>query len=429
MAALFDGLVKLMISAGGGDRAVVIGEGSPVVDGPNGSSNIISKWEFIDDIPEASRPPRTGSFVEPVEEVETDSNKKKSKKKKNKRKKRSNSVNSPEESRKSVQWGDVEEVLFTRELGFHTVPHNGNFPLGLGEEVGRFSATIAQHFAAGQIRLLDRATEIGLDISALKPEEIRPRLDSEDEDTALRISLETRQHDYRRGYNPLFRPLSEADRSPHRRFCSALFLPPYRFFLRIVVLGNISRQAAVEGVGTVTALHKDLAEIRKSRDAVGCSCKQTKLDKLNVAKLKAELTAHQNSALEEAALKAQQSEVGTGSEAPPEGFPLETLSPKQIEAMSKSELVNRLRGVYKSCPLCVLNDCACVAAGVGCHSNVCCCYRAGGVKHSCENPHEARAYNAETVREYRKQFITATPSKSPGLNVSTPLQRSRAYST
>jgi hypothetical protein len=153
-----------------------------------------------------------------------------------------------------------------------------------------------------------------------------------------------------------------------------------------------------------------------------------KLDKLNVAKLKAELAAHQTSAQVEAALREQrQREAGLGPD-PPGDFPLEILSPKQIEAMSKSELVNRLRGVYKSCPLCVLNDCSCVAAGVGCHSNVCCCFRAGGVKHSCENPHEARAYNAETVCEYRKKFVTATPSKSPGLNVSTPV-RSRAYST
>jgi hypothetical protein len=212
MAALFDGLVKLMISGGAGGGV----EGGPAPDS-NGTTagKIMSRWEFVDDIPEASRDSRAGSVEEPVEEVEA--NKKKSKKKKNKRKKRSNSVNSPEESKKSVHWGDVEEVLFTRGLGFHTVPHHGNFPLSLGDEVGRFSATIAQHLAAAQIRLLERATEIGLDVSSLKVEEPRdPHQDSEDEDTALRISLETRQHDYRHGYNPLFRPLSEADRSPPR---------------------------------------------------------------------------------------------------------------------------------------------------------------------------------------------------------------------
>jgi hypothetical protein len=97
------------------------------------------------------------------------------------------------------------------------VPYSGNFPLGLGEEVGRYVSTIDQHFAATQIRLLERATEIGLDISAI----VDPHADPEAEDTPSevdedavtpRISLETRQFDYRHGYNPLFRPLSEADR-------------------------------------------------------------------------------------------------------------------------------------------------------------------------------------------------------------------------
>lgn len=178
------------------------------------------------------------------EQQQRDDNKKKlNKKKKSKRKRRANSVNSMEESKKGVRWGGVEVVNFSRDLvrvallfsphspplplcsfpplvlcqGFHNVPYSGNFPLGLGEEVSRCVSTIDEHLAATQIRLLERATEIGLDVSAIT----EPYADADAEDTPSevdedainpRISLETRQFDYRHGYNPLFRPLSEADR-------------------------------------------------------------------------------------------------------------------------------------------------------------------------------------------------------------------------
>lgn len=156
-----------------------------------------------------------------------------------------------------------------------------------------------------------------------------------------------------------------------------------------------------------------------------------KLDKLNVAKLRQQLTSHQNSL--------QIAQADTTPSDPSAMICQEILSQKEIDSLSKSELVNRLRGVYKSCPLCVLNDCACVAAGVGCHSNVCCCFRAGGVKNSCENPSGARIYNAETVKEHRKTLVTATAlrnsaqgaaaSASTGSSTTAPPVRSRAYST
>jgi hypothetical protein len=203
-------------------------------------------------------------------------------------------------------------------------------------------------------------------------------------------------------------------------------LPPYltlRF--RIVVLGSLSRQAAIDGT-PLSSLNKELTDIRKSREDVGCNCKQATLDKLNVAKLRQELASHQKNL--------QEAQPDVASSSGPETFH-EILSQKEIDSLSKSELVNRLRGVYKSCPICVLNDCACVAAGVGCHSNVCCCFRAGGVKNSCENPTGARIYKAETVKEHRKAFVTATALRSTsqgavvGTTTPTPPVRSRAYST
>lgn len=310
--------------------------------------------------------------------------------------------------------------------------------------MNRITSTIDQHLAATQIRLLERAVEIGLDVSSIKPESVAEQVPpSEDEDTAPRISLETRQYDYRKGYNPLFRPFTEADRY---LFILTVFLIT-NHCCRIVVLGPLTRQPTHDGI-PITTLHKELTDIRKSREDVGCNCKQVKLDKLNVAKLKQELISHQETFKSSiTSPPSQPSPVNDDSstsnsinsnQQEQQQFH-EILTLKQIDSLSKSELINRLRGVYKSCPLCILNDCSCVISGVGCHSNVCCCFRAGGIKNNCDNPEGYRIYNAEMVKEYRKAHVTtitnpkinsinSTSSSSSSKSLSQPV-RSRAYST
>lgn len=204
--------------------------------------------------------------------------------------------------------------------------------------------------------------------------------------------------------------------------------------LSIVVLGALTRQSTHDGI-PIASLNKELVDIRKSREDVGCNCKQIKLDKLNVNKLRQALIAYQETIQPSSSLPSSGQDSSSTAENQQQGQFYEILSSKQIDSLSKSELINRLRGIYKSCPLCVINDCACVISGVGCHSNVCCCFRAGGVKHNCENPEGYRIYNADAVKEYRKGYLTAvsivpnassTSSATKSVNASV---RSRAYST
>lgn len=69
----------------------------------------------------------------------TDSTRTSSKKKRSHKKKKT-SVNTnnatghhSKSSNKSVRWGNVEEVLFARSIGYDHIPTNGAYPLGLGE--------------------------------------------------------------------------------------------------------------------------------------------------------------------------------------------------------------------------------------------------------------------------------------------------------
>ena len=141
--------------------------------------------------------PDSTSLASSQQHTETHNGKKsKSKKKKRKSRNRSNSIAS---SSKSVSWGEVEEILFTREQGIGAVPSSGLYPLGLGTEVldARDIVSVDHHVSMGQVRLIERALKLGICVD---------QNDNEYE------CLETRQFDYRHGKNPLFHASNEDER-------------------------------------------------------------------------------------------------------------------------------------------------------------------------------------------------------------------------
>ena len=132
--------------------------------------------------------------------------------KKNKRKKknrsRANSSTSAVSSNggaggKSVSFGHVDEIEFSRAFAFDRVPSDGSYPLGLGDEVSRRQYSVDDRISQQQAELIQRAMELGVSLE---------RMSVEGPDGPQLSPLESRQFDYKNGKNPLFSRLSEEDR-------------------------------------------------------------------------------------------------------------------------------------------------------------------------------------------------------------------------
>jgi len=110
-----------------------------------------------------------------------------------------------------------------------------------------------------------------------------------------------------------------------------------------------------------------------------------KLDKLSVTKMRAHLMAERSKTV---------------------------LSEAQVEALSKNDLTAALREVLKECPLCVANNCSCVATGVQCSAEVCGCLRRGGSQ-TCRNPQGVSVFDPEKVREHRVRVLVSMGCANP----------------
>ena len=305
-----------------------------------------------------------------------------SKKKKNRKKK----IKTNEKNCK-LTWGNVTEVLFTRAVSYDSVPNNGGYPIALGNEEDREVFSLDDYMSLQQSKLIARSQKLGIDITVACP---TSSLESSTKDKILH--LESRQHDYKKGSNPLFRPLSESERSD--------ILKGGNILAKEINAGNISRQRSDSMVDDYTIdlsnLNKELKSIRTTRDDTGCSCKPTKVDKLSNGKMKSELIANCH---------------------------LIGMEKSEIESLSKVELTNKMKEMLKQCPLCVSNNCECVKLGIPCFAEVCgCISKRGAVSQTCDNPNGQIAFDPDEVLEYRSQYITVK-------NVNNDLEkRDRSYS-
>jgi len=260
-----------------------------------------------------------------------------------------------------IKWGEVEQVSFSRQIGYSVVPHKGSFPLGLGHEESREIYSVDTFTSMRQGELEERA------------QSIKSILQS----TICHPVLETRQFDYRSGVtNPLFHSITEEERV---------------VLLGVDALKPRSRENSQDfsnesySAHPIADLKRELEAIRSHRDETGCSCKPVKLDKLSVQKLKSELMTNGHLI----------------------GMTEQDL--EEIGQMSKPNLMAKVREVLKFCYLCVTNGCECVAAGIECSAEVCGCLRkaGGGSGQTCGNPNGQYKFDSEKVRQYRKQLLIA----------------------
>ena len=190
------------------------------------------------------------------------------------------------------------------------------------------------------------------------------------------LHLESRQHDYKKGSNPLFRPLSESERSDILKGGSIL--------AKEISASSMSRQRSDSMVDDFTIdlsnLNKDLKSIRNTREESGCSCKPMKVDKLSNGKMKSELMSKCH---------------------------LIGLERSQVEALPKAELTLKMKEVLKQCPICTINNCECVKLGIPCFAEVCgCISKRGPGSQICSNPEGQVSFDPDEVMIYRSQYIS-----------------------
>lgn len=343
----------------------------------------------------------------------------KTKKKKPKKKKSAAKSND-----RALKWGNVEQICFTRSIGYDRIPNKGTYPIGLGSEVERIKSTVDELYTAQQMYLMQRAITRGIDLATLTraahvvppPPEQSPNgvtespqvngvkgkkvshrkrsnsvssVDSAPQSTTTASavvagkanaasgaangdsssgmpSLETRQYDYKGTSNPLFQALGEDE--------------------RIALLTSDTVDIAHDpgsNANPLTEVNNEIKTLKSHRDSSGCACKHTKIDKLSIAKLRAELMAHGHLICYE----------GT---------------PEEVEKLNKTELTKKVKDVLKVCVMCVTNECSCFQAGIPCSASLCGCMRNGhhpGQAQSCANPDGRDVYDPERVKEYRRTVL------------------------
>lgn len=344
----------------------------------------------------------------------------KAKKKRSKKKKTASKATD-----RALKWGDVEQICFTRSIGYDRIPNRGSYPIGLGHEVERIKSSVDELYNAQQMYLMQRAITKGIDLATLtkaahapppppppqsplehdspavgtgpKGKKVSHRkrsnsvssVDSGSASAALTSvsaanaastkspadcnatrdsmpALETRQYDFKPASNPLFQALGEDE----------------RIALLTSSTVDIVHDPA-SNVNPLTEVNNEIKTLKSHRADSGCTCKHVKIDKLSIAKLRAELISNGHLVCYEGTLE-------------------------DVEKLSKTELTKKVKDVLKVCVLCVTNDCLCVQAGIPCSAQLCGCLRNGhhpGQAQSCANPNGMDLYDPERVKEYRRTIL------------------------
>ena len=124
---------------------------------------------------------------------------------------------------------------------------------------------------------------------------------------------------------------------------------------------------------------RELKKIRDARDQSGCSCKPVKVDKLSMGKIKSELNSHGH---------------------------LIGVSAEDTEMLSKADLTLKMKELLRCCPMCVTNNCECVAQGIGCFAEVCGCIgKRGTHSQACANELGQISFDPDAVHDYRAKVL------------------------
>eukprot|EP01039_Chlorochromonas_danica_P007958 gene7958-8778_t len=241
-------------------------------------------------------------------------------------------------TKKSVRWGEVVEISFSRSIGFVAVPQDGVFPLGLGEKVG----------------------------------ETRYPIQAAQEERTLRSTKLFQRH---ASHSPV-----DADRPPFQA------LGEKERIALLVKAMPVSPSASREA----KEHHREIKAIQQSRVHVGCNCRPLRPDKLNMAKLK-----------EEVSMRAASDITGAYC-----------FSGEDLDKMKKSDLVMHLKALVKGCEICTAAGCDCAKWEIPCSRS---CHCQGRVRSSsdleseysyCGNPHGSDIFDADKVQDYRRSLLS-----------------------
>jgi hypothetical protein len=308
----------------------------------------------------------SNSSVDPTldEHDEEKDSKQQQRKRASRKKKRTKSNSNCNKKDLRVEWGQVEQLVFSRSFGLDAIPTHGMFPLGLGDFEERCCFTVDELFAQQQFKsfLASQQVDESPKSSVKQPTRSSPRIRKDSFDLTDSNSKGDNSKASAKDKSSAPRPKSEQER-----------IELLKEFI------DISQKHHGE------PLHKELEEVRDSRENVGCSCKPLKLDKLNVSKLKSELLQRRH---------------------------LIKNSSVDIEKLKKNELINFLRDVLKECPTCVVENCECVRDGIPCAGNACDCVYRPGESESCTNPFGSVTFDHDKVKAYRQRILEQVKSSS-----------------
>eukprot|EP01038_Epipyxis_sp_PR26KG_P010850 gene10850-14566_t len=317
-------------------------------------------------------PPQYNSLTECIDQNElpiSDGQTNESKSKKKRMKKKAKEIAKHAKESRHVSWGSVEEICFTRSLGFSSIPNQGEYPCGLGCEIERQIYSIEDLFMYQQAQLMEKAR-----ILCLPSPNIHNFADSSlnGNHHYMATLFETRQYDYRHGVkNPLFTTFPENERIKVIMACKSEWSPAYE------------NQADRTKDSFLSDINKEIKAIQSSRSTGGCSCRAVKLDKLSITKMRSELLNH--------------------------GHLISLTNKDEINQLSKSDLTHKVRDVLKQCVLCALNNCECMQLDVSCIGALCGCLRGGlraGHSQSCANPNGRDTFDEERVTLFRKKLLS-----------------------
>ncbi len=299
-----------------------------------------------------------------AQEMEEDGiDEKEGKKKRIRKKKHTKTINSKKDLH--IRWGQVQQFIFNRNFGNDAVPSHGLYPLGLGDYEETCSFTVDELFAKKQLKAFLSIQEVEEPSAKLN---LTKKQSSSSQPT--RSSPRIRKDSFDLPESAVKDEKTKAIKSNEKINA----MRPKLEHERIELLKEFV-DVSNKDYGEI--LHKELEQLRDSRDCVGCSCKPLKVDKLNVGKLKSELL-HRKHLIKDCV---------------------------DVEKMKKTELITYLKEALKECPTCIAENCDCVKMGIACAGNACDCVFRPGESESCSNPYGSFTFDPDKVNAYRQHIL------------------------
>jgi hypothetical protein len=295
-------------------------------------NDVLDCWEFTNEEDIVNHDTNKVIESEELPEIMDESPKANHKRKKRAKKNARNKEIECKADRK-VRWGHVQEFLFSRGLSWTSIPSNGSYPLGLEEYQGEHSYSLDLPYCAPTSQPKDSMIQT----RGGKKKRSISNVNNTINDSSFSQSSEPSQ----------FGSLNEKD--------------------RLAILKGESVPSSHHNSKDVTSdknylneVNREIKKIRESRAHIGCDCKPIKVEKLNVTKLKAEITQR----------KSILRKIASSS-----GAQAGDVDNLNLDKMKKVELMKTLKEILKECKLCVSNNCECFRAGIPCSTLACGCIR------------------------------------------------------